>query len=80
MLNNKKISTSKLCVVVDKNINYVVLESDKEVLTGAWKGRNSFNSVVKCMEQIFLCLFTSYITTYIRIFQFSLVLGDELGG
>ena len=52
MLNNKKISTSKLCVVVDKNINYVVLESDKEVLTGAWKGRNSFNSVVKCMVKL----------------------------
>jgi len=35
MLNNKKITTLKLLVVVDKNINDVVLESDKEVLTGA---------------------------------------------
>ena len=31
MLNNKKITTLKLLVVVDKNINDVVLESDKEV-------------------------------------------------
>ena len=42
----------KLCVVVNKNINYVVLESDKEVLTGAWKGGDSFNSVVKCTVKL----------------------------
>lgn len=42
----------KLLVVVDKNINDVVLESDKEVLTGAWKGGDSFNLVVKCMVKL----------------------------
>lgn len=52
MLNNKKITTLKLLVVVDKNINDVVLESDKEVLTGAWKGGDSFNLVVKCMVKL----------------------------
>ena len=54
MTNNKKkkISTLKLGGVVNKNINHVVLESDKEVLTGACKGGDSFNSVVKCMVKL----------------------------